>query len=1378
MKYQAACSAPRLYVVHRLMVITLMTLLLPLLGFKASEGGNRPVRSDSWMAGISLVLEGVPDAYAVAQGATLTIPAPGVLSNDTGGLVARLTAVPARGTVDFRADGSFTYTHDGDGTATDAFTYQISDGLTTSGPITVTIDVMAISFATSKLDGHTMTLPSSLQFGPDGRLYGLRKLGQINVMQIEREGPGDYRVADEEIITLIRGIKNHDDDGYPNSDKNRQATGILVTGTPSNPVLYVTSSDNRVGGGSEDPDTWLDTNSGVLSRITWVGVSRNDVNGYWDKVDLVRGLPRSEENHASNGMEMSATGDTLFVTSGGFTNAGAPSKNLAFINEYALSGAILSVHLPTLNAMPTRVDVDGIAYKYDLPTLDDPTRPNVNGITDPSIPGYDGIDVDDPWGGNDGLNQAKLVPGGPVQIYSPGYRNLYDIVITKTPGRTGRMYGIDNGANRGWGGHPVGEGGYPGASAGVCTNNFDPTEPGSIIPGRNDPPVNNENGLHYIRTLQPGEENYAGPDQPYYAGHPNPVRGNPAGAGLYTGDYDANPEQNTGVWRDGTDAAYPLPVDWPPVPVSMAYEAECDFRNSGETDGALVNFKYSTNGITEYTASNFNNVLKGNLLAVAWNETEVYRIILDEAGKVVQNETAIGTGVLASGFGKALLDVTAVGDDGVFPGTVWVADFSGHEIYVLEPADYGGTSAVLAASSNLIRFGPVQPGEEITKSITLSNEGGTLPLTVSGMAIEGVNTGAFEVDFSGSITLEKGESRSVDVTFTPEETGTKVARVVITHTGVNGTTNIDVAGLASDMSVGTALRFRVNAGGPLLPDGPNHVWEEDRAALGGSGDVEAGTPHAYINASAMNDKTYGLNDPITLSASVPAGTSPELFQSARWDVAGAANMQWDIPVPAGKKVEVRLYFAEQIFTAPQIPDWHAWPREFDVSIEGTILPAMKRINIFEDVGHDTGMVRSVVVESDGNVDINFIDVMGDPMLQAIEVLEVYAPYQMVDDGWNMLGVPAGMTNENYATVFSDVAPVFEPLVWTGSGYETTETVNGGQSYWLLAEAGRMQVLHGLPVQSLSFDLEAGWNMITGPHCTVPFGAVSDPGAILTPGTLYGYKDEYVASESLEPGYGYWVRASSAGTISMDCAAAGKKLPTSQKAAIAEEASLTSFGLLHFEDAEGASQTLYFGGILEEDTDIHQFAMPPLAPEGSFDVRYTTDLRLIEKKEGLIRTQAIAYPMTVTLDRLPADFEDGLRVDAVGTDGVLHTHTLSIGQSFSIADPSVTGLRINAGQQPYDEHPERFALAGNFPNPFNPTTTVIFDLPDDAEVQLSVYDMLGKRVLQLPMQAMTAGRQRQMVLDASALASGMYVYQVEAMMASATEIGIGKLILLK
>ncbi len=73
----------------------------------------------------------VTDSYNVSNGATLNVPAPGVLDNDEDPEGLALTAVkvadPTNGTVTLNSNGSFTYTHDGSDTAFDSFTYQAMD---------------------------------------------------------------------------------------------------------------------------------------------------------------------------------------------------------------------------------------------------------------------------------------------------------------------------------------------------------------------------------------------------------------------------------------------------------------------------------------------------------------------------------------------------------------------------------------------------------------------------------------------------------------------------------------------------------------------------------------------------------------------------------------------------------------------------------------------------------------------------------------------------------------------------------------------------------------------------------------------------------------------------------------------------------------------------------------------------------------------------------------------------------------------------------------------------------------------------------------------------------------------------------------------------
>ena len=175
-----------------------------------------------------------------------------------------------------------------------------------------TMQAQTISFSKSTLLGTNLSEPTSLDFGPDGRLYVAIRTGVIYAYTVDKVG-NNYQVMATEVINLVKNIPNHNDDGTSSSFSERQITGILVVGTAQNPIIYASSSDIRIGGGGGS-DTFLDTNSGVVSRLTYNGTS-------WNKVDLIRGLPRSEENHATNGMQYVVATNKLYIAQGGNTNA-------------------------------------------------------------------------------------------------------------------------------------------------------------------------------------------------------------------------------------------------------------------------------------------------------------------------------------------------------------------------------------------------------------------------------------------------------------------------------------------------------------------------------------------------------------------------------------------------------------------------------------------------------------------------------------------------------------------------------------------------------------------------------------------------------------------------------------------------------------------------------------------------------------------------------------------------------------------------------------------------------------------------------------------------------------------------------------------------
>ena len=470
-----------------------------------------------------------------------------------------------------------------------------------NSPVAVTLQGVGVTsvpvgFGKSPLAGTNLLNPTSLQFGADGRLYVAQRDGRIKAHTIQRVGPNAYATTAIESILVIRALPNRNDNGLLNpAVTDRLVTGLLVSGTAANPILYVTSSDPRMNVAG---DIDLDTNSGIVSRL-------QKVAGVWTRTDLVRGLPRSENDHCTNGMALDTLTNTLYVCQGGNANMGAPSLNFSFLPEYALSAAILSV------------DLDAIGNTtYDLPTLNDETRAGVS-------------DANDPFGGNDGLNQARIVPGGPVQVFSPGWRNPFDVLVHSS----GRIYAVDNGPNLGWGGPPV-----------ACTN-----------ANNDDNSATLEDNLHLVT---PG----------FYAGHPNPTRASTTNT--FNG---SNPQS----------------------PVPAANPVECSYIPPG-SDGSLVQWSTSTNGLTEYRATNFGGALTGSLLTVSFANT-LTRVALDAEG-----DAATTVETLFSNIGVTPLDVTAQGDGEIFHGSIWVADYVEGTIVVFEPSDTDGGGAVCSGADDAL----------------------------------------------------------------------------------------------------------------------------------------------------------------------------------------------------------------------------------------------------------------------------------------------------------------------------------------------------------------------------------------------------------------------------------------------------------------------------------------------------------------------------------------------------------------------------------------------------------------------------------------------------------------------------------------------------
>lgn len=85
----------------------------------------------------------------------------------------------------------------------------------------------------------------------------------------------------------------------------------------------------------------------------------------------------------------------------------------------------------------------------------------------------------------------------------------------------------------------------------------------------------------------------------------------------------------------------------------------------------------------------------------------------------------------------------------------------------------------------------------------------------------------------------------------------------------------------------------------------------------------------------------------------------------------------------------------------------------------------------------------------------------------------------------------------------------------------------------------------------------------------------------------------------------------------------------------------------------------------------------------------------------------------------------------------------------------------------------YSLSQNYPNSFNPSTTIKYTIPEDSFVKLAIYNLFGEEVATLVNNQQVAGSY-EVDFEAGNLASGVYMYRLESINYTASR----KLILLK
>ena len=115
-------------------------------------------------------------------------------------------------------------------------------------------------------------------------------------------------------------------------------------------------------------------------------------------------------------------------------------------------------------------------------------------------------------------------------------------------------------------------------------------------------------------------------------------------------------------------------------------------------------------------------------------------------------------------------------------------------------------------------------------------------------------------------------------------------------------------------------------------------------------------------------------------------------------------------------------------------------------------------------------------------------------------------------------------------------------------------------------------------------------------------------------------------------------------------------------------------------------------------------------------------------------------------------------DVLATDGISTVQSSNGSYNLTLDASSVS--TVDEKMIPMD-----FALHSNFPNPFNPTTTIKYDLPENGSVSLMIYDIMGREIRHLVNETQNAGF-KAIMWDGTnnyghQVGTGMYLYQIKA-----------------
>ena len=176
-----------------------------------------------------------------------------------------------------------------------------------------------------------------------------------------------------------------------------------------------------------------------------------------------------------------------------------------------------------------------------------------------------------------------------------------------------------------------------------------------------------------------------------------------------------------------------------------------------------------------------------------------------------------------------------------------------------------------------------------------------------------------------------------------------------------------------------------------------------------------------------------------------------------------------------------------------------------------------------------------------------------------------------------------------------------------------------------------------------------------------------------------------------------------------------------------------------------------------EDEMLRYSLPPKPPAGAFDVRFSGNWKYCGN-DGVIEIMNPHETLEIQYD---IQNNEKWKIIPVIANGTKWSATIPMnGKKKIILDSDIEKLILRKSQS--TTIPQNFSLHPAYPNPFNPSTTISFDIPDatNRNTSLHIYDITGKLVETLVNGTVPVGTHT-ITWNPKNLSSGLYIVQLKA-----------------